>query len=280
MLKKNIRDKLLSLCETPITSFELVGNWDKSSSFRHAPDRAILQSPVAVDKIHKQFEHTRFDFDLYFVNDPRMRGIREEGEVSLSFVRDRMGITEDEIPDPDATAITVIFTNNSGADRYMMSGWIIAHRIGHTLRRGSGPTADRWRQFEYEITHLFTRILDEIYEIDLSKYPVNEQEQILKNVAHSMATMKTARDENLRNFGEFSHELLAQYLTTGKIVFGPIPQRMLLQYAAYGRKEMGYRKDDQMARNWADEDLTSYAAELESYIDGVLIEATGRIFVI
>ena len=39
---------------------------------------------------------------------------------------------------------------------------------------------------------------------------------------HTIGTMKSARDNNLRNAHEFLHEMLAQYLTTGHITFQPI----------------------------------------------------------
>ena len=66
-----------------------------------------------------------------------------------------------EMADPDDNTITIIYTSNTGAERYMASGWILAHRLGHAFARGKGSIASRWQEL---ITHLRKRVADVLKE--------------------------------------------------------------------------------------------------------------------
>jgi len=159
---------------------------------------------------------------MWFVNDKRVKSSEffEVGEVDINYVRNKMQLTVEEFPDPNPNAITIIFTNNTGDRRYMASGWILAHRLGHALRAGRGATSDSWGSYIEDLTNMFKTILKDVYEINLTGrssyrngnnntlFDQNSQ-KILLNFAHQMGSQKSSRDANLRNWYEFAYELFA-----------------------------------------------------------------------
>ena len=271
--------------EMAIQQFKTVGDWSKRSSFSHPVDRALLTSPKSVDKIKRQWENTPYDFDLYFVNDKRVNKseFREIGEKSLEFVRDKLKITPEEIPDPSEDRITVIYTGNFGDARYMASGWILAHRFGHALNRSRDSSGGAWKDFTDNLLKKFTYLLKEVYGIDIvSSFPYRESrisEKILKFAAQQIGTMKSARDNKLNNWYEFAYELLAQYMLTGKIQFNPLPQSIIKGYAAYGRKEYLNSKNEEAREDYNTYQLESMAETIQYELESILGSCVNRIYV-
>lgn len=270
--------------EMAIQQFKTVGDWNKRSSFRSDIDRKLLTNPRAVQKIHKQWEKTPYDFDIYLVNDPRVNKseFRERGPVDIGFVRNAMKLTPEEIPDPTPGHITIIFTGNSGDERKMASGWILAHRVGHTFARGGGPVVKEWNEFTQRLRSLFAEILDQVYDITVTERGFGgngKSEQVLKLVAQQLGSMKSARDNNLRSWFEFAYELLAQYMLTGKITFKPLPNQLVTKLAPFGRKETRRTMSPETQKMYNNHDLEYYAEELQSMLDNVLDRAVGKIFV-
>jgi len=284
---KKIIESLVSkeIDEMAIRQFKTVGDWGRRSSFGDV-DRKILTSPRGVEKIKRQWEKTPFDFDMYLVNDPRVNKsqFREVGLVDMSFVRDNMKLTADEIPDPDGNTITIIYTSNTGAERYMSSGWILAHRLGHALARGRGFPAEKWQEFIGDLRKRIADILKEVYGIDVYGKTYDFQgnagrDKILKYVAQQLGTMKSARDNKMRNWYEFAYELLAQYLLTGKITFNPLPQSIITGIAGWGRKQTSYSKDEEAREAINTSELESIALEIEGDLETILGSAIGKVFV-
>ena len=274
-----------SIEEMPIQQFKRVGDWERRSSFSNAVDRKLLTSPKAVEKIHKQWEKTPFVFDMYLVNDPRVNKseFRERGLVDMSFVRNEMKLTPEEIPDENEDAITIIFTNNVGAERYMASGWILAHRLGHALQRGNGSAALAWKDLTTRLRGIFANMLNDVYGIDVKSSAFNYggnalKDKILKYVAQQVGTMKSARDEKLRNWYEFAYELLAQYLLTGEIKFKELPRNIVTGIRGWGHKDTRFAHDEP-ARVMHNASLESYAEEIKEYFEDVLRRAVGSVFV-
>ena len=284
---KKIIESLVSkeIDEMAIRQFKTVGDWGRRSSFGDV-DRKILTSPRGVEKIKRQWEKTPFDFDMYLVNDPRVNKsqFREVGLVDMSFVRDKMKLTADEIPDPDGNTITIIYTSNTGAERYMSSGWILAHRLGHALARGRGFPAEKWQEFIKDLRKRIADILKEVYGIDVYSKTYDFQgnagrDKILKYVAQQLGTMKSARDNKMRNWYEFAYELLAQYLLTGKITFNPLPQSIITGIAGWGRKQTRYSRDEEAREAINAEELESIALEIEGDLETILGASIGSVFV-
>jgi hypothetical protein len=276
--------------EMAIQQFKTVGDWDRRSSFGDI-DRKLLTSPKGVEKIRRQWENTPYNFDMYLVNDPRVNKsrFREVGIVNMDFVRNEMGITPEEIPDPDRNTITIIYTSNTGAERYMASGWILAHRLGHAIARGNDYIAKIWGEFINRLRRRVASILDRVYNIDT--YPKRfdfssrfdsegerKREKILKYVAQQLGTMKSARENKIRNWFEFAYELLAQYLLTGSIKFNPLPKQLLVGYGPYGRKQIRYSRDEELLEE-INRDLEDFAITIQSELEDLLDAAVGSVFV-
>jgi hypothetical protein len=276
--------------EMAIQQFKTVGDWDRRSSFGDI-DRKLLTSPKGVEKIRRQWENTPYNFDMYLVNDPRVNKsrFREVGIVNMDFVRNEMGITPEEIPDPDRNTITIIYTSNTGAERYMASGWILAHRLGHAIARGNDYIAKMWGEFINRLRRRVASILDRVYNIDT--YPKRfdfssrfdsegerKREKILKYVAQQLGTMKSARENKIRNWFEFAYELLAQYLLTGSIKFNPLPKQLLVGYGPYGRKQIRYSRDEELLEE-INRDLEDFAITIQSELKDLLDAAVGSVFV-
>jgi len=271
--------------EMAIRQFKTVGDWGRRSSFGDV-DRKILTSPRGVEKIKRQWEKTPFDFDMYLVNDPRVNKsqFREVGLVDMSFVRDNMKLTADEIPDPDGNTITIIYTSNTGAERYMSSGWILAHRLGHALARGRGFPAEKWQEFIKDLRKRIADILKEVYGIDVYGKTYDFQgnagrDKILKYVAQQLGTMKSARDNKMRNWYEFAYELLAQYLLTGKIKFNALPRSIITGIGGWGHKQTRYSKDEEAREAINTSELESIALEIEGDLEIILGASIGSVFV-
>lgn len=269
-----------NLEEMPIQQFKTVGDWSKRSSFSSDIDRRLLTSPKAVEKIHRQWEKTPYDFDLFLVNSPKVnkQQFREQGEVDLDFIRNEVKLTPEEFPDPNPNAITIIFTGNFGDERNMASGWILAHRVGHAFARGrNSSTREIWEVYTNRLERIFVDILHDVYKIQVrtNTRPFLKMD-VLKLAAQQIGTMKSARDGNLRNWYEFGYELFAQYLLTGKIKLKPLESRLVTKIKNWGHKETigseeGFREDH-------NSNLPYYEDELENAINDVLGSAIGSIF--
>lgn len=87
--------------EMPITKFDLVGDWDKNAPQRgyNRQDIGILTNPKAVEKIHKKWSNTDYDFDFYFVRAKNAWKQREIGQVTKEFAKEQFGL---DIEDHDS----------------------------------------------------------------------------------------------------------------------------------------------------------------------------------
>lgn len=274
------------LAEMPVASYKTIGDFSKGSSIRHPVDRKLLTHPKAIEKITKQWEKTPFEFDLFVINDKRVRSFVEIGTVGFQdMVRNKMKLTPEEVPDPNPGHITILFTNNSGDERYMASGWILAHRFGHALNTSRDVSGQEWKAFTQRLEILFGQILKDVYGVNLDRAPVGQRlsyrypnEQILKYAAQQLGSMKSARDNNLRSWYEFAYELLAQYMLTGKITLNPLPEKMVVGLKGWGRKDTR-QADSSTQAMYNNHDLEYYADELENMLEQVLAMAVGNVYV-
>lgn len=286
-MSKAIIKKISSfLSEAPIGEFERIGDFSKRSSIRHDVDRKLLSSPKAEAKIRRIWQKTPITFNMMFVNLPKVNKpeYREVGEVNLDYVENLLG---PEIADKiDPGACTIIFTNNAGDERVMATGWILAHRLGHAIaatgRSGSKSNLkEDWKMYTRELTRIFTDILENVYDISIKTglgYGTQESDKILRLAAEQLGTMKSARDANLRNWYEFAYEVFAQYLLYGKIKLNPLPEKLLVNVGAFGRKDYRRSKDEDLREIYS-RDLEYYEEELESILDNLIHSLEGKIFV-
>jgi hypothetical protein len=253
------------LNEMPINNFSLLGNWNDNAPKRgyNAKDIGILTSQKGVEKIKNQWFRTEENFDFYFVRSAEAVKHVEVGEVSETFLKQNLNI--DIAINPKA--ITVIFTNNMGAERIPMTGWTMAHRLGHAIKN-----THEWKILKQE----FDNNLKEIAE-DLYKFKGNDTRQIFKLIALSIGTMRSVRNKTLLNYNEFLYELFAQFLLTGSIKFNPLSQQLIQSYA-WGRPSKTYwaGKTETDEYNYV---LNNFKNTLEYYFDQCLGGLVGKIFV-
>lgn len=277
--------------EMAIQQFKTVGDWSRRSSFRSDVDRALLTSPRAIEKIKRQWEKTPYDFDIYLVNDPRVNksDYREVGMVSMDFVRDKLKLTPEEIPDNDQDKITVIYVGNSGAERFMASGWILAHRLGHALVRGDNSVSHLWREYTDGLRSKVRDLLFNVYGIKMNpgRYgeyggdwkDIQKQDLMLRYVAQQLGTMKSAREGKVRNWFEFGYELLAQYMLTGRVKFNKLPDSIVAGLLGYGRKDYRHARNRDELTRYNETGLVAFEKQIENELNGILGAAVGSVFV-
>lgn len=276
------------LNEMPITRFDKQGDWSPTAKRQYGfnkQDAGILGSQKGVDKIHRSWQNSKSEFDFYFIRSSLAYKHVEIGLVTPEWVKTNLNIDIQ----PREDAITVIFTNNTGAEKIQMTAWTIAHRLGHAIRRDKIFE----EYFSKEITKDFRVLLKEIYGIQKSNKPSygnygygfnpqQDDEKELRAFAQAVGTMRSARQGELRNFFEFVYELVAQYIITGHIKFNPIPRNLLLKKRmAWGRPANDTRNsrlDAESHEEW-NEQLQQYADKYEHYLDSVFNGIEGKIFV-
>ena len=78
--------RVSDLFEAPISDFNLIGNWDKNSSFRHESDRKMITHPKFVQHLTNKWARTNADFNIYLVNSPEANRHTEIGEVTQEWL--------------------------------------------------------------------------------------------------------------------------------------------------------------------------------------------------
>lgn len=276
--------KLHDLFETPIQTFKTIGDFSRNSSFRKQRDRLLVTVPGSVQRIKEKFENTHFDFHLYFVNSAKANKFTEEGPRDIEWVREYLGEeVADEVGQADATAITVIFTNNKGAEGMPMTSWIIAHRIAHVLARGelNGDRNEAWFKARDTLIEATDYIFNSAYRHEMETGPRNPGGYELGSRANQLrymnfwqqvGTFKSARDANIRDWFEVLNELFAQYLTTGTLKFNPLPRVINGKYPMHMRGGEFEQREAQLK-------LDATVGTLTRDFDGALVVATGKIWV-
>jgi len=266
----------IGMNEMPIRTFDLQGDWNPANPRKYGytkQDVGILNNPAGVEKIHKLWSNSKNTFDLYFIKSKDAYKHVEVGEVSPQWVKENLKV--DIEPKPDA--ITIIFTNNVGDQKVPMTAWIIAHRLGHAIRRTDVFNDN----FAKEITRDFYDLANQVYGIEKGS-DIYERNTKLRPLALALGTMRSARKENLRNFNELAYELVAQYITTGKITFAPIPASLITRRRfawgnpAHDRKYTKLKGEE--LTEW-DEIVKGYAGKYEYYLDNHFDSLEGKMFV-
>ena len=277
----NFKNFILS--EMPISKFQLMGQWGPEAKRKYgysAKDTGILENPKAVEKIHKHWSNIKNNFDLYFLRSYAGMKHVEVGEVKPLWILNNLGVSIE----PKEDTITVIFTNNTGAEKIHLTAWAMAHRLGHAIRRDNVFE----NYFRKEINKDFEEILKYAYGLDINNkdfYYQNDYfskyEKYMKAIFLAVGKMKSARENILRNSNEFIYELVAQYIITGKIIFNDLPKSLILsRQVAWGRPNYKTKNyTDETAFNEYNEMLHNNALKYEDYLDTVFNGLEGKIFV-
>lgn len=263
--------------EMSIVGYKTIGDFSKAHSFRSKVDRNLVTHPKAIEKIKNQWQKTPYPFDIFLVNTQKAKKFVEIGEVDREFIYDSLGLTQEDIQ-INSDHITIIFTNNSGAERVPLTGWVMAHRFGHAISASrQSSLGDDWRAFTKHLEEIMSSILSNVY--DINPYILGKNFfSIAKFFAQDIGTMKSARDKKIRNFFEFGYELFAQYLITGKVTLNPLPQSIVTKILPFGRNEKARAIPGRIEQIGVDE-LEEYSLEIQNYFDEILDGAIGRVFV-
>jgi hypothetical protein len=275
------------LKEAPVGDYQTFGNFDKSHSFRHATDRKMVSSEKAIRNVRNKFGKTPYNFNLYFVNKPGASKFLEYGKVNNDWVAKNLGKDVAQAIQNGKEAddsINIIYTNNSAADRVPMTPWTMAHRFSHAVDRinGSGGQNYAYREFQKHLHDQMEQIMQYYssnfsLKRDYSSYGerTKRNEQAAVYLFNFMGNFKSARDKNIRNMQEITHELLAQYIITGKITFRPLPQ--CFGGGAFGNKQnFCCKKEDLEEVHQLQDTLTR---DLEMFLDDLLGSAVGGVYV-
>lgn len=273
------------LQETPLHDYETIGDFSKNSSFRDPRDRKIIQHPKAIERTRKKFGNTPFDFDFYFVNSPKANKHTEVGVVPLEWVKDNLG---DEVYNTVAKShgkdhIQVIFTNNKGAERVPLTSWMMAHRIGHAARRDHKFNMNyKYEEASKHLQDQFSNILKYYTNRNVSmKYDWQTNTSVRSNQLamlyffYEVATFKSARDRNIRDWFEILNELIAQYLTTGKIKFKQAPR----SFSGGGGSKKQYFSTDQKNIEEINDMIETLSRDMQFLIDDIFSSLINAVLV-
>lgn len=239
--------RLCELFETPIDDISLIGDWSRNSSFRDT-DRKLLQNPKAVQKIKSQWSKTANMFNIMLVNTPEANQTWEAGLIEPEWLAKEMpqlAAHPNFQIKPDQ--INVIFKDNKGSPKHPMTGWVMAHRLGHILAdervnglthahqkiRTTTPMAD-FQEGIKEFIDWAMDVLERGYGVTMGQrtkwHPIYSysheagKDNILRRFYGALGTMRSARRNELSSHVEFFHELFAQYIMTGRVRFNPLPR--------------------------------------------------------
>jgi hypothetical protein len=109
------------------------------------------------------------------------------------------------------------------------------------------------------------------------KISIRNQQLAMLYFFYEVATFKSARDRNIRDWFEILNELIAQYLTTGKIKFKQAPKF----FGGRGRfrNNIAYRIKSEEDWQEVNDYLSSLARNMEYMIDNILSSMVGKILV-
>ena len=206
-----MRNYIDLISEAPIGDIHRSEFSDTESSYKK-DDQGIIKSPKAEVKWRHLFRNTPYTIDIAFM-ETRSRYVFTSGAYDYASVRDQFERNGRGILSPPSRpdSIMMVFTYNDGADRYPLSGWIIAHRMAHAIDVRGGPVHGCF----YDVQD----IIDEVVE-KLSAWEI-------KALSGTMALgrMKSCRDRVINSYSEFKYELFAQFIIAGKVTMNRLSDR-------------------------------------------------------
>ena len=129
-------------------------------------------------------------------------------------------------------------------------------------------------------------VADKIYRKSLktSKYEYNQNtkniREIQRQVAHALGTFKSARDRKLRNVFEFTNEVVAQYIITGKVVFNREFPKILPTYFTWGTPQGPHSVQiTPELQEEIDNTISDFETDIYAWVDNLVDSAIGKIFV-
>ena len=275
--------------EDAIENIDVQGDWTDGKL--HGYDRAsikMMQNPLQIERIKSKWAKLETPVDLYIVKGKNLHKFYELGRVDSYFVRDKMGLNLNY----NDQHITLILTNNKGDEKIPLTPWTIAHRFGHAFARDTVQKQGSdyfYDQIRGTVEKLFKEIARIVYGINslnktVSAGPYSHMtvpdRELKKLLAQGLGTFKSARDNNIRNSEEFTNELIAQYIITGKIVLNKDLPKMLVKRYVWGQPQ-GVNKRQMTEQLQEELEYTIYEYQNSLYydIEALFTANVGHIFV-
>jgi hypothetical protein len=264
------------ITEAPLTDYVPLGDFNKPGPFRSKVDKKLVTHPTAQLKTAKFFEQTPYDFRLFFSNIPGTGKSSELGAVNYDTVRRVLGDAAEQVIENSEDAITVVFLGNYGAQKVMLTPWIMAHRIGHAIQASS---MEQWRTVEHHFVKTINQKLADVYgkpsRRDLFSSDLDYMRADLYNALfNAIGTQRSSREGQIKRPYEFMYEMFAQYIQTGTVTLNPFPAQL-----GYGRYTFG-NQSQMKARG--EEDLKQAAEtlgyDMQLLFGDVLSMCNGQIF--
>jgi len=313
----------ITLTEAPLGDYHMIGNWDKTGSFRKEVDRNLVTNPRMIERVFKAFQNTQYDFQFFMVNVPGAGKQAEVGNIGGVSNLTALDWLEKNLPKvyPEISKLTfagkglkddsinVIFTNNSADEHAPMTPWIMAHRVGHAMRRNprnAGPSGGRIVDYYYQeayntLIRETGELLEEYYQIgdryiahkedDFSKsgdYPAQYgskvnwnrmRELVYRRFWEHIGTFRSARDRNLREPFEMMNECMAQYLIQGEIKFNPAPASFKVSFG-FGKGDVnGWLNGGPEVQAEATAHVEMMARDLTYGIESLIGANVGNVYV-
>lgn len=280
--------------ESPIGEYQTIGDFKKRASFFDKRDRMLVTHPASITRTKKKFGATEHLFNFYFVNskEAKENEVTELGLVTLERLRDLLG---DEVHDAVSKtmgddAINVVFTGNSGAERKNLTAWMMAHRIGHAMNRTRQKNG-----YKEAADYLISQFAACMGYYGRDEFPDTERkmtyspsyggqddlrvkQKAMKEFFHHVGGFRSAREGIIRDWFEVLNELIAQYLTTGKIKFRPAPQ-------TFGKKGFGsnrgfnHRIQDEQGLEEVNDLLDTLGRDMTYHIDNMLSAVCNEVLI-
>jgi hypothetical protein len=306
-----------TLTEAPIGDINMIGNWEKNSSFR-ARDRKALTNPKLIQKARDNFNHTEIPFQMFFINHPEGGKYPNDyyGQTDLETIQKNMPrvwpelekLNQDGIGFKD-NAVNIMYVNNKSNENVPMTPWMIAHRIGHALERTRGTNWGNydWEYFHKEMIRYANLILSEGYGVPkhmllraASREHVKTRDAVTRNQLYryffkAVGKTRAMRTGNLSFYSEAMPELLAQYICTGAITFNPPPSSLTVYFghsdyankSDYGNYRDPSRNDPQGRYQFRLRDpelaqnyLSEMGEQMGELLETVLQSAVGSIYMV
>lgn len=245
-------------------------------------DKAAIKSPAVVKRIRTAFLKTTHVFDLYFwqSNIPNYDKTLEKGKRSSEWIAKTLGPVAAKSINPRPGVITVVMTNNLSDDHKisMMSPWMVAHRIAHSIIGGGRKEGSGWVALEL-FDELARRICKVAYGVPWPDQHRSSLDMIMHEehlddylpiLGHMLGTMKSARDGHLVRGAEWKYETLVQYMLTGRIAFRPLQPALDSYYKL---------TTDPKKLALAEKIQATFLKKIKKAFDDVLTDAAGSIWV-
>lgn len=272
------------MTEAPLSDYQPLGNFERGrGGFRHQVDKQLVTNPVNIGKVHKFFSRTPYDIRIFPVQVRGGGGWLETGEVDNVTLSKIVGADNAQriLAGQGPDNITIVFTNNTGAERVPLTPWMMAHRMGHAVRRRRGYQPDRaWteadRHFWNGLNGINT-ILRDYYGVTTATSE-EDRVEIENALLNAIGTMRSARQRRISRNWEMVYEIFAQYLNTGEVTFNSAPAELVSRRQAWGHPRL-LRRIGKTEQQEASQMLETLSYDMELMFNDVMSNALGRIYV-